>query len=123
MLLDCLHASATAVHYNIYMVCKKSAYTHPLSIGHVYRLGLLPYAGNACGSYSGGNKRKLSVAVALVGDLPLVLLDEPSTGMDPAARRFLWSVLQVGETVHNTGRSWASLNHMCTALVPGHTVQ
>lgn len=59
------------------------------------QLGLLPYANVVCGAYSGGNKRKLSVAVALVGGPPLVLLDEPSTGMDPAARRFLWRVLQV----------------------------
>lgn len=58
-------------------------------------LGLEQYADVMCGSYSGGNKRKLSVAVALVGDPPLVLLDEPSTGMDPAARRFLWRVLKV----------------------------
>lgn len=62
------------------------------------QLGLVQYADVACGSYSGGNKRKLSVAVALVGGPPLVLLDEPSTGMDPSARRFLWRVLQVGYT-------------------------
>jgi ABC-type iron transport system FetAB ATPase subunit len=39
-------------------------------------------------------RRKLSVGVALVGSPPVVLLDEPSTGMDPAARRFLWSIIQ-----------------------------
>ena len=48
----------------------------------------------ACESYSGGNKRKLSVAVALVGEPPVVMLDEPSTGMDPGAKRFLWDILQ-----------------------------
>jgi len=46
-----------------------------------------------CGSYSGGNKRKLSVAIALVGRQELVLLDEPSTGMDPIARRRLWEAI------------------------------
>lgn len=60
------------------------------------QLGLREYADVVCGAYSGGNKRKLNVAVALVGGPPLVLLDEPSTGLDPAARRFLWKVLQVG---------------------------
>ena len=35
------------------------------------------------GTYSGGNKRKLSVAIALIGNPPVVFLDEPSTGMDP----------------------------------------
>ena len=50
--------------------------------------------GRACESYSGGNKRKLSVAVALVGEPPVVMLDEPSTGMDPSAKRFLWDIIQ-----------------------------
>ena len=49
---------------------------------------------SACETYSGGNRRKLSVAVALVGAPPVVLMDEPSSGMDPGARRFLWASLQ-----------------------------
>lgn len=43
--------------------------------------------------YSGGNKRKLSTAVALVGDPPIIFLDEPTTGMDPVARRQLWDTI------------------------------
>ena len=43
--------------------------------------------------YSGGNKRALAVAIALMGDPACVLLDEPSTGMDPRARRRLWRAL------------------------------
>jgi ABC-type multidrug transport system ATPase subunit len=42
---------------------------------------------------SGGNKRKLQVAIAIIGNPPIILLDEPSAGMDPQARRFLWSVI------------------------------
>lgn len=42
---------------------------------------------------SGGNKRKLSVAIAMIGDPPVVFLDEPSTGMDPIAKRFMWEVI------------------------------
>jgi len=45
------------------------------------------------GTLSGGNKRKLSVAMALIGNPPIILLDEPSAGMDPEARRFMWSVV------------------------------
>lgn len=42
---------------------------------------------------SGGNKRKLSVAIAMLGNPPVIFLDEPSTGMDPQARRFMWTVI------------------------------
>ena len=54
------------------------------------RLSLTEFANRPCGTYSGGNKRKLSVAIALVGNPPCVFLDEPSTGMDPVSRRFMW---------------------------------
>eukprot|EP00573_Skeletonema_grethae_P008746 CAMPEP_0201706040 /NCGR_PEP_ID=MMETSP0578-20130828/47609_1 /ASSEMBLY_ACC=CAM_ASM_000663 /TAXON_ID=267565 /ORGANISM="Skeletonema grethea, Strain CCMP 1804" /LENGTH=1815 /DNA_ID=CAMNT_0048194413 /DNA_START=88 /DNA_END=5535 /DNA_ORIENTATION=- len=41
-------------------------------------------------SFSGGMKRRLSLAIATVGDAPVVVLDEPTTGMDPVSRRFVW---------------------------------
>jgi len=46
------------------------------------------------GMLSGGNKRKLSVAIAILGNPPIIFLDEPSNGMDPEARRFMWAVIQ-----------------------------
>ena len=42
---------------------------------------------------SGGNKRKLSTAIALIGAPPVLFLDEPTTGMDPVTRRFLWDAI------------------------------
>ena len=42
---------------------------------------------------SGGNKRKMAVALALLGNPPLVFLDEPSTGVDPQAKRFMWNIV------------------------------
>ncbi|PRQ44758.1 putative ABC transporter, P-loop containing nucleoside triphosphate hydrolase [Rosa chinensis] len=54
---------------------------------------LLKHAGKPSFSLSGGNKRKLSVAIAMIGDPPIVILDEPSTGMDPIAKRFMWEVI------------------------------
>ncbi|KAJ7372892.1 hypothetical protein OS493_016821 [Desmophyllum pertusum] len=56
-------------------------------------LHLGKWADSLCGNYSGGNRRKLSTAIALVGNPPIVFLDEPTTGMDPVARRFLWDTL------------------------------
>ena len=43
---------------------------------------------------SGGMKRKLSVAIAFCGDSKTVLLDEPTSGMDPFSRRFTWNVIR-----------------------------
>jgi ATP-binding cassette subfamily A (ABC1) protein 3 len=56
-------------------------------------MNLQEHRKKAAGSLSGGNKRKLSVAMAVLGNPPIILLDEPSAGMDPEARRFMWSVV------------------------------
>jgi ATP-binding cassette subfamily A (ABC1) protein 3 len=56
-------------------------------------LGLEDHRNKPAGTLSGGNKRKVCVAQALVGSPPIILLDEPSAGMDPEARRFMWSVV------------------------------
>ncbi len=45
-------------------------------------------------SYSGGMRRKLSVAISLIGDPRIVFLDEPTTGMDPVSRRQIWAVIE-----------------------------
>ena len=58
--------------------------------------------------YSGGNKRKLSTAIALVGDPPIIFLDEPTTGMDPVARRLLWDTLT---KVRASGRTLVLTSH------------
>jgi len=56
-------------------------------------MGLKKYQNKIASSYSGGNKRKLQVAIALIGNPPVIFLDEPSTGMDPEARRFMWNII------------------------------
>jgi len=67
-----------------------------------------------------GNKRKLSTAIALIGDPPIVFLDEPTTGMDPGARRFLWDVLlevvAEGRTIVLTSHSMEECEALCTRL-------
>ncbi|GMP86820.1 hypothetical protein CsSME_00039457 [Camellia sinensis var. sinensis] len=59
----------------------------------IVEFDLLKHANKPSFSLSGGNKRKLSVAIAMIGDPPIVILDEPSTGMDPIAKRFMWEVI------------------------------
>ncbi|XP_034470227.1 retinal-specific phospholipid-transporting ATPase ABCA4-like isoform X1 [Hippoglossus hippoglossus] len=86
----------------------------------VQKLGLKEYAGACAGTYSGGNKRKLSTAIAMIGCPALVLLDEPTTGMDPHSRRFLWnaimSVIQDGRAVVLTSHSMEECEALCTRL-------
>ena len=57
-------------------------------------LGVFQYRLKPARELSGGNRRKLSIAIALVGNPSVVLLDEPSAGMDPLARRELWKSLR-----------------------------
>ncbi|KAB1216655.1 ABC transporter A family member 8 [Morella rubra] len=51
-------------------------------------------ADKQAGKYSGGMKRRLSVAISLIGDPKVVYMDEPSTGLDPASRNSLWNVVK-----------------------------
>ncbi|CAI5527519.1 unnamed protein product [Closterium sp. Naga37s-1] len=51
-------------------------------------------ADKKAGKYSGGMKRRLSVAISLIGKPPVVYMDEPSTGLDPASRYNLWAVVK-----------------------------
>mmetsp|Transcript_26423 Transcript_26423/g.39214 ORF Transcript_26423/g.39214 Transcript_26423/m.39214 type:complete len:1955 (+) Transcript_26423:136-6000(+) len=61
--------------------------------GKLEQMNLTDFEHKAAGSLSGGNKRKLSVAIAMIGEPSIIFLDEPSTGMDPMARRFMWQVI------------------------------
>uniref|UniRef100_A0A3B3RQH8 ATP-binding cassette sub-family A member 1-like n=1 Tax=Paramormyrops kingsleyae TaxID=1676925 RepID=A0A3B3RQH8_9TELE len=86
----------------------------------IQKLGLVKYSNKSAGTYSGGNKRKLSTAMALIGCPPVVFLDEPTTGMDPKARRFLWncilSVIKEGRSVILTSHSMEECEALCTRM-------
>uniref|UniRef100_A0A8C4IH44 P-type phospholipid transporter n=1 Tax=Dicentrarchus labrax TaxID=13489 RepID=A0A8C4IH44_DICLA len=86
----------------------------------IHKLGLSEDAGRSAGTYSGGNRRKLSTAIAMIGCPALVLLDEPTTGMDPLSRRFLWnsimSVIQDRRAVVLTSHSMEECEALCTRL-------
>ncbi|KAM8886615.1 ATP-binding cassette sub-family A member 2 [Spinachia spinachia] len=84
------------------------------------KLKLSKYADKPAATYSGGNKRKLSTAIALIGYPSLIFLDEPTTGMDPKARRFLWNlildVIKTGRSVVLTSHSMEECEALCTRL-------
>jgi ABC-2 type transport system ATP-binding protein len=69
-------------------------------------VGLTDQRATRCGQMSGGQRRRLDVALALVGDPELIFLDEPTTGFDPAARQSAWAVIaglrDLGKTIFLT---------------------
>jgi ABC-2 type transport system ATP-binding protein len=81
-----------------------SMYPHPLDVDEVIALtGLEGKEDATARTLSGGQLRRLDLALALVGDPELVFLDEPTTGFDPAARRTAWETIRslrgLGKTV------------------------
>ncbi|XP_052284173.1 phospholipid-transporting ATPase ABCA1-like isoform X3 [Dreissena polymorpha] len=86
----------------------------------IRRLGLLPHADKISTNYSGGNKRKLSTAISLIGNPSVIFLDEPTTGMDPGARRFLWdcitNIVKDGRSVILTSHSMEECEALCGRL-------
>ncbi|XP_027467992.2 ATP-binding cassette sub-family A member 3-like [Zalophus californianus] len=83
-------------------------------------LNLEPYADKFIYTYSGGNKRRLSNAIALMGKPSVIFLDEPSTGMDPGARRLLWNTVtrarESGKIIIITSHSMEECDALCTRL-------
>uniref|UniRef100_A0A667I5F0 ABC transporter domain-containing protein n=1 Tax=Lynx canadensis TaxID=61383 RepID=A0A667I5F0_LYNCA len=71
-------------------------------------------------TYSRGTKRRLSTAIALMGNTSVILLDEPSTGMDPGARRLLWDAVtwtrESGKTIIITSHRMEECDAFCTRL-------
>jgi len=51
---------------------------------------------------SGGNKRKLTVAIALIGGPSIQFFDEPTSGVDPISRRFLWNTIKQGLRINES---------------------
>ncbi len=70
-------------------------YAEPRGVDEVLELvGLAEHAGKRAGKMSGGQQRRLDVALGIVGRPELLFLDEPTTGFDPEARRQFWGMLE-----------------------------
>ncbi|VVB04510.1 unnamed protein product [Arabis nemorensis] len=76
-------------------------------------------ADKPAGKYSGGMKRRLSVAISLIGNPKVVYLDEPSTGLDPASRKNLWTVIKRAKqhtAIILTTHSMEEAEYLCDRL-------
>ncbi|GAA51797.1 ATP-binding cassette sub-family A member 1 [Clonorchis sinensis] len=83
-------------------------------------MGLAPHADKVAGKYSGGNRRKLSTAIAILGSPRVIFLDEPTSGMDPVGKRFLWDQIlrltKAGKAVVLTSHSMEECEALCNRL-------
>ncbi|MFZ0130550.1 MAG: ABC transporter ATP-binding protein [Candidatus Dormiibacterota bacterium] len=78
-------------------------YPSPRPAAEIIELvGLTEKAGERVRKLSGGQQRRLDVALGLVGDPELIFLDEPTTGFDPSARRAAWEVVRNMRTLGKT---------------------
>ncbi|TSW62345.1 ATP-binding cassette sub-family A member 12 [Bagarius yarrelli] len=69
--------------------------------------GMYPHRHKRVGTLSGGMKRKLSISIAFIGGSRLVVLDEPTTGVDPCSRRSIWDIV----LQHKSGRTIVLSTH------------
>ncbi|XP_037302966.1 LOW QUALITY PROTEIN: phospholipid-transporting ATPase ABCA1 [Manduca sexta] len=83
-------------------------------------LGFIKHYDKKVHECSGGTKRKISTAIALLGDSPLIFLDEPTTGMDPASKRLVWACVNeaavAGRSVVLTSHSMEECEALCSRL-------
>jgi ABC-2 type transport system ATP-binding protein len=81
---------------NLIMVAKLRQVNNPRQVADdlLERFGLADAGGRRVATYSGGMRRRLDIAMSLIGDPPVIFLDEPTTGLDPEARIEVWKEIQ-----------------------------
>lgn len=91
-----------------------------LSVRLANELNFMKHIDKRVLEYSGGNKRKLSTAIALIGNPVVIYLDEPTTGMDPGAKRHLWNMVSKvrssGKSIVLTSHSMEECEALCTRI-------
>jgi ABC-2 type transport system ATP-binding protein len=99
-----------------------AAYPHPRPAEEVIDLvGLAAKAGDRAATLSGGQRRRLDLALGIAGDPELIFLDEPTTGFDPAARRQSWELIDglrsLGKTILLTTHYMDEAQHLADRVV------
>jgi ABC-2 type transport system ATP-binding protein len=81
---------------NLVMIAKLRLVDNPRRVADdlLERFGLADAAGRRVSAYSGGMRRRLDIAMSLVGDPPVIFLDEPTSGLDPEARIEVWQEIR-----------------------------
>jgi ABC-2 type transport system ATP-binding protein len=81
---------------NLVLVARLRHLKHPAKIAEdlLERFSLTGAAGRRVSTYSGGMRRRLDIAMSLVGNPPVIFLDEPTTGLDPQARIEVWQAVK-----------------------------
>ena len=81
---------------NLIMIARLRHLKHPRQIADdlLHRFGLTDAADRRVSTYSGGMRRRLDIAMSLVGKAQLIFLDEPTSGLDPEARIEVWKIVK-----------------------------
>jgi ABC-2 type transport system ATP-binding protein len=81
---------------NLVLIAKLRRLEHPRKIADdlLARFSLTDAATRKVATYSGGMRRRLDIAMSLIGDPPVIFLDEPTTGLDPEARIEVWDAVK-----------------------------
>jgi ABC-2 type transport system ATP-binding protein len=96
-------------------------FPHPRGVDEtITQVGLADKRDARIGTLSGGQKRRVDVALGLIGDPELLFLDEPTTGFDPQARRDAWNMIEglrdLGKTVFLTTHYMDEAQHLADRL-------
>jgi ABC-2 type transport system ATP-binding protein len=90
-------------------------------VATIEAVGLADKIDDRVGRLSGGQKRRLDVALGLIGDPEVLFLDEPTTGLDPAARRDMWSMVEglrdAGKTIFLTTHYMDEAQHLSDRII------
>jgi ABC-2 type transport system ATP-binding protein len=111
---------------NLVLVARLRRVTDPRAVADrlLERFGLTDAASRPAATYSGGMRRRLDIAMSLIGDPTVVFLDEPTTGLDPEARREVWRTIReladAGTTVVLTTQYLDEAEHLADRIAILH---